>query len=80
MTEDEARRAITEVLHTIAPEVDLAGIPGSADLREEADLDSMDMLNLLTGIQERTGVEISDREAPRLASLDALTAHLAASP
>lgn len=80
MTEDEARRAITEVLHTIAPEVDLAAVPGDADLREEADLDSMDMLNLLTGIHERTGVEISERDAPRLVTLDALAAHLAATP
>jgi acyl carrier protein len=77
MTEDEARTAIAEVLHSIAPEVDLAGMPGDADLREEADLDSMDMLNLLTGIHERTGVEIAERDAPRLVTLDALATHLA---
>jgi acyl carrier protein len=81
MTDDEARQAVAAVLRTIAPEVDLSTVPGDADLREEADLDSMDLLNLLTGIQERTGVAISDRDASRLATFDALVVHLvAASP
>ena len=76
--QEEARKVVADALHAIAPEVDLSTVPGDGDLRDEADLDSMDLLNLMTGIQERTGVAIAERDAARLTTLDALVGHLAA--
>jgi acyl carrier protein len=59
---------------SVAPEVEdeLASIDHTADLFEFLGLDSMDHLNVMTEIAERTGIEIPERDYGRLRSLDAL--------
>jgi acyl carrier protein len=76
MDEDGARLAVLEVLDGIAPDVDARTLAPGADLREELDLDSMDVLNLVTGLHERTGVAIPDRDVPRLRSVEDVVAAL----
>jgi len=76
MNQDELRRAVVTVLGEIAPEVDFATLPGDADLREEVGLDSMDVLNFVSGIHERTGVEIPELDYEQLGSVDACVAYL----
>lgn len=80
MNRDEAISAITATLAEIAPEVDPATIDPAADLRVDLDLDSMDFLNLVIGVHERTGVDIPEQDYPRLATLDGFVAYLAAAP
>ena len=77
MTQQEIRALLLDVLAAIAPEADLAGLDPRADLREQIDLDSMDLLNLAVGVHERTGVEIPEVDYPRLATLDSCVAYLA---
>lgn len=69
---------VSEVLAGIAPEVVLTEVDSGQPLREEADIDSMDFLRLLTGLAERTGVEIAEADYPRVATLDGLLGFLAA--
>lgn len=69
MNAEEARDVVTRVLAQIAPEIDLATVPPDAELAEELDLDSMDFLNLVTGIAEQTGVEIPERDYEQIRSL-----------
>lgn len=69
---------VCQVLSGIAPEVVLAELDASEPLREEADIDSMDFLRLLTSLAERTGVEIAEADYPRVATLDGLLAWLEA--
>lgn len=78
MNRDEAISAITTTLAEIAPEVDPTTIDPTADLRVDLDLDSMDFLNLVIGVHERTGVDIPEQDYPRLATLDGFVAYLAA--
>lgn len=78
MNHDEAMAAITTTLAEIAPEIDAATIDPTADLRADLDLDSMDFLNLVIGVHERTGVEIPEQDYPRLATLDGFIAYLTA--
>ena len=75
--EEQLRALVLEELHKIAPDVDTAALDPSANLREEADLDSMDFLNLLVGLGKRTGVEIPDKDAGALTSVNALAGYLA---
>ena len=77
MTTTEVRAAVVEALTRIAPEVDPTAIDATRSLRDELDLDSMDFLNLLVGIHERTGLEIPESDYGQLGSLDALVAYLA---
>jgi acyl carrier protein len=74
---DAMRALILEELHKIAPDVDTALLDPSANLREAADIDSMDFLNLLVALGKRTGVEIPDRDAASLTSVEALAGYLA---
>jgi len=76
MNDAEARTVIAGVLRTIAPEVDLSTCDGSEPLTRELDLDSMDVLSLLTGIGDRTGIQIPETDIEPDWGLDDLAAYL----
>jgi acyl carrier protein len=77
VTREEIRAAVLDALGEIAPEVELAAVDPGTSFREQLDLDSMDLLNLVIGIHARTGVEIPEADYPRLASLEGAVAYLA---
>jgi acyl carrier protein len=72
MTREETLALVADILGGIAPEADLAKVPGDADLREELDLDSMDVLNFVAALHERTGQPIPEADTPKLLTLDGL--------
>jgi acyl carrier protein len=72
----EVRAAIVQAIADVAPEADLEHLDGTADLRDQLDIDSMDFLNVLVGIDERLGVEIPERDYGDVATLDALVAYV----
>jgi len=76
MTEVEIKSMICEVLGGIAPEADLGALAGGEDLREALDLDSMDFMNFVVGLHERTGIDIPEPDYPRLRTLDGAIAYL----
>ncbi len=80
MTDQELRDVVLAALGRIAPEADLGSLDPDVDLVDQLDLDSMDTLNLVIGIHEATGIEIPERDYPKLASIDAAVAYLAARP
>jgi acyl carrier protein len=75
---DEAHAVIANALRRIAPEADLDEVNGTNPLQDELDLDSMDFLNLMVGIHEQTGIEVPERDYPRVAHLDGLLDYLVA--
>lgn len=78
MNTSEARTLAADVLAGIAPEADLATVRDDEDLRAALDLDSMDFMNLVIGLSERTGQAIPEADTPRLHTLGGLVAYLAA--
>ena len=78
MNDLDIRKVVQEELNNIAPEVDLASIDPAGDLREAFDIDSMDLLNLITAIHHRLGVEIPELDYPKLATLDGAVAYIEA--
>ncbi len=78
MTRDEILGVIRDELARIAPEIDFDALDRTEDLREQADLDSMDFLNLLTALHQRLGVPIPDADAQKLATLDGAAAYVEA--
>ena len=77
MNTAEAKALILAVLGEIAPEAELDKLPDKAQLREELDLDSMDFLDFIAAVHERTGIDIPEAEYGRLATLDDAVAYLA---
>lgn len=54
--------AISAALASIAPEADLTALAPNDDLQETLDLDSMDFLNFLIALAQRTGVQIPETD------------------
>ncbi len=78
MSETDIRKIVQEELGNIAPEVDLATIDPAADLREAVDIDSIDFLNLLTALHQRTGIAVPEVDYPKLVTLSGMAAYLEA--
>jgi acyl carrier protein len=76
MNDEQARQTIFEVLGEIAPEVDPATVDDASDLTEQLDLDSMDYLNWMLGINQATGVEIPQRDVSRFLTIDGAVDYL----
>jgi acyl carrier protein len=74
----DIRAAIKEELSNIAPEMDLAAIDPSGDLREALDIDSMDFLNFITAMHRRLGVNVPEVDYPKLFTLDGAVAYFEA--
>lgn len=70
MNEDEIRGAFLEALHRVAPDVDPTSLDSSADLREAADLDSVDILNLVTRLHATLGVDVPETDYEELVTVD----------
>ncbi len=77
MTDDEIRAAVLGMLHRIAPEADLATLDHAASFREQLDVDSMDLLNLVIAIEKELGVEIPETDYGKVGTVDALVRYLA---
>jgi acyl carrier protein len=77
MTPAEVRSLVAAVLAGIAPEADLASVSEHEDLREALDLDSMDFMNLVIGLSQRSGRNIPEADTPKLFTLGGMLAYLA---
>lgn len=79
LTLDDAMAVVVTAIGTVAPDVEpeLEGLDRETDLFEELQLDSMDHLNIMTALAERTGVEIPEHDYTELRSLGSLSRYLA---
>ena len=74
MTSDEIRTTLLTCLSDVAPEIGDEEIEDDADLRDELDLDSMDILRWVQGIHKALGVEIPEEDYGKITSIeDAIT-------
>jgi acyl carrier protein len=76
MNDSEIKALILELLGNIAPEADFSTLAGDADLREELDLDSMDFLNFVIALHERTDIDVPEADYPRLFTLDGAISYM----
>jgi acyl carrier protein len=76
VTDAEIREAVVQTLTRIAPETAGQPIERAVALRDQLDLDSMDLLNFVIALHERLGVDIPESDYARLATLDDITAYL----
>lgn len=79
-TKSDSLEVVLAAIASVAPEAEeeLSDLDRTADLFETLGLDSMDHLNVMTEIAERTGVEIPEREYGQLRSIDALADRISA--
>ena len=77
MESKQVRKAVEETIESIAPGTDLRRIRPERPLRQQLDLDSMDWVNVISGLSHRLSVDMPDSEAARPWTLDSIVAWLA---
>lgn len=77
MTRDELADLVKRTLCDVAP--DLEGEPIDPDIRfnDQFEFDSMDFLNFITGLNRATGLELPEKDYPRLTTLASAVDYLA---
>jgi len=76
MTRDQAATALRSALREVAPDVDVDLLDPDAPFQEEADLDSMDFLNIVICLHDGTGIDIPEADYPRLATVNGVLDYL----
>ncbi|HUJ67381.1 MAG TPA: acyl carrier protein [Acidimicrobiales bacterium] len=76
MRRDDALDLIKTVLHQVAPEASIDDVGPNETLQEALDMDSIDFLNLVIGLSEKTGIDIPERDYPEMTTVDGLVSYL----
>lgn len=76
MTLEELRQHVLHELSAIAPEANLQSLRPNVSLRDQLDIDSMDYLNFMIALNKNLGVEIPERDYPKLVSIDSCVEYL----
>jgi len=69
VTLEQASQTIKSVLGEIAPDADCDALPADADIRDALELDSLDFLNFVEMLSQRSGQRIDEDDYPRLGTL-----------
>lgn len=78
MDDKDIRAAVLSVVRSIAPEIDADRIEAGKPLRTQIDLDSMDWLNVIVGLQEKLQLEIAESDYGKLSDLNGIVNYLGA--
>jgi acyl carrier protein len=78
MTSDEIGSTVLRLLGDIAPEADPDQLKSNVSFREQLDIDSMDLQNFIISLYRQFGVDIPERDYPKLVTLDGCIAYLSA--
>jgi acyl carrier protein len=78
MTREEIRATLLKCLSDVAPEIGDEEIESDMDLRDELDLDSMDVLRWVQGIHKALGVEIPEEDYGEITTLGEAVDYVAA--
>lgn len=77
MHKDEIRGVVLRELKRIAPEADVLGLDLDRDVREELDIDSMDLLSFATALHAALGVSVPEADYRRIVTVRGCTEYLA---
>jgi acyl carrier protein len=77
MTPEQAQQLMLAVLHEVAPDADTDQLDPDADLREALELDSLDFLQVVELLSQRSGLRIDEEDYPRLRTLGSAVRWLA---
>jgi acyl carrier protein len=69
---------IRTVVTEVAPDIDPTALTAGTRLQEDLQLDSMDILNVMAALSERTGLDIPEADYPALATVGGAAEYLSA--
>lgn len=77
MTEIDFRAGYLEELSRVAPDIAPETVGDDDHIQEDLELDSMDVLNLVTALHQRFGIDIPEADYPEIATLALAVRYLA---
>jgi acyl carrier protein len=69
---EEIKSHFKDAFHQVAPEVDFDKINLNLSLRDQVEIDSLDLYNIVVSLQKKTGIYIPDSKLAELSSLSEL--------
>ncbi|UCH24988.1 MAG: hypothetical protein JSV66_13690 [Trueperaceae bacterium] len=78
MTENQIKDTVFTALKDVAPEADPSSIDPDENIQDELDIDSIDYLNFMMGLHEKTGVDVPERDYAKLATINSAVSYLVA--
>lgn len=76
MTPQELKAAFIEELVKVAPDIDADTVGDDDHIQDDLELDSMDVLNLVTALHGRFGIDIPESDYPQIATPALAVAYL----
>lgn len=77
MNTERARAVLIEAVGGVAPEVDVEALDPAASLRDQAELDSVDFLEVVAALAREVGADIPEDDYAQLDTVDTAVAYLA---
>ncbi len=76
MTSTDFRSIFIEELVRVAPDIEPDDIGDDDHIQDDLELDSMDVLNLVTALHERLGIDIPEKDYPEMSTAARAAAYL----
>ena len=76
MTGPEIREAIISILSDINPDEDYANMKDDVSFRDQFEMDSMDLLDIVLELRKRHRVQIPEEDYPKLDSMNSTIEYL----
>jgi acyl carrier protein len=76
MSHDEIRAVVLRLLGNVAPEADPAQLKPHVSFRDQLDIDSMDLLKFVISLHKEFGIDIPERDYPKLMTIDGCVAYV----
>jgi acyl carrier protein len=78
-TPTELDALVRGILQDIAPDLDINSLRPDVDMRDALDIDSVDFLNFVAALHEKTGIDIPERDYPMVSTVDRCVDYLSKS-
>jgi acyl carrier protein len=78
-TPDSLDALVRGILQDIAPDLDIGSLRADVDMRDALDIDSVDFLNFVAVLHQKTGVDIPERDYPMVSTVGRCVEYLSRS-
>ncbi len=76
MTGPEIREAVISILSDISPDEDFASMKDDVSFRDQFEMDSMDLLDIVLELRKRYRVQIPEEDYPKLDNMNSTVEYL----
>ena len=76
MTIPEIREAVISILSDIAPDEDFSSIKDDVPFRDQFEMDSMDLLDIVLELRKRYRIQIPEEDYPKLDNMNSTVEYL----